>query len=501
MVDSTTTQYSLPPQYIQDLLAGGGEGSGVPGLFPLINQSLANQFANLNKPGATPYTYEGERIAPFSGREQQAFNLADQAIGSYLPFMNQQRNLYEQGTNLGLEGLSSSADRLLGLENLQNRGLNQAQNYMTQGTDQILGGANVASDLARQGSARSLAGLGNATSTARGAYGLLGSQLGGADLTARGTLQDAARTSLGSAGMFDPSSASSFMNPFEDQVVQQALQDVRESGALAGQQADANAIGAGAFGGSRSRLIGSELAEAQRRAELETAANLRSSGYSNALTNASTAFENQQRRQAGSASQLGNIAGGLGSLAGQEATAGQNLANQFASYGQAAGTNLNNLGVTEASLGQMRGGALSGLGSNISALTGQRVGLGQNIASGIGNLGVQGGSLLNQYGSQLGNLGNNLGNLQRQDINLLAQTGGTNRRMNQAQNDLAYQNFTGQYNLPQQLLGQYSGIAQGIAPLAGGTAYNTTATPGISYMTSALGGLTGALGETYRQGG
>tara|TARA_R110000796_G_scaffold69371_3_gene158288 strand:- start:5664 stop:7169 length:1506 start_codon:yes stop_codon:yes gene_type:complete len=501
MAETTSTSYQLPPQYIQDLLAGGAEGSGVPGLFPLINQSMVNQFENLNKPGGTPYTYEGQRIAPFSQREQEAFRLSDNAIGSYLPYLRQQEDLYGRGTALGLEGLKSSGERLLGLEGLQNRGFNQAQNFMTQGTDQILGGANTASNLARAGSAQSLAGLGNATSTARGAYGLLGSQLGGGDLTARGTLQDAARTSLGSAGMFDPSSASSYMNPFEDQVVQQALEDVRNSGALAGQQASANAIGSGAFGGSRSRLLSSELAEAQRRAEIETAANLRSSGYSNALTNASNSFENQQRRQAGSASQLGNIAGGLGSLAGQQATAGQNLANQYAGYGQSAGANLANLGATEGTLGQIRGGALSGLGSNISALTGQRVGLGQNIASGLGTLGMQGGTLLNQYGSQLGNIGNNLGNLQRQDINLLSAAGGTNRNMQQGINDLNYQNFTGQYNLPQQLLGQYSGIAQGIAPLAGGTAYNTTATPGVSYMTSALGGLTNALGETYRQGG
>ena len=42
---STTTQYSLPPEYIQQFLAGGG--AGVPGLFPLLNASMYNQFATI----------------------------------------------------------------------------------------------------------------------------------------------------------------------------------------------------------------------------------------------------------------------------------------------------------------------------------------------------------------------------------------------------------------------------------------------------------------------
>ena len=68
------------------------------------------------------------------------------------------------------------------------------------------------------------------------------------------------------------------------------------------------------------------------------------------------------------------------------------------------------------------------------------------------------GGLQQATGNQLGAIGNNLGNLQRRDISLLGSVGGAQRNMNQAINDLAYQNFVGQYNLPQNLLGQYSGI-------------------------------------------
>ena len=121
MADNTTsTSYTLPPQYIQDFLAGNDQG--VAGLFPLLNQSMANQFQTMGDPGATPYTYGGERIAGFSPREQEAFNLSDQAIGSYIPYLNRQQDLYESGLQSGISGLQEAGSRLRGLENLQNQG-------------------------------------------------------------------------------------------------------------------------------------------------------------------------------------------------------------------------------------------------------------------------------------------------------------------------------------------------------------------------------------------
>lgn len=492
-----TVAQQLPPQYIQDFLAGTGGGSGVPGLFPLLNQSMVNQFSTMGQPGATPFTYQGERIAGFDPRETAGFQLADQAIGSYMPYLNRQQELYQSGLDRGISGLDQAqelqtmgTDRTLagideagqryrGLEGLQDRGFSQAEQSFGAGTDM------------------SLAGLGNATSAARGAYGLLGSQLGGSDLTARGTLQDAARTSLGATRGFDPSSTSAYMNPFEDQVVQQTLRDIREQGSVADQGRRAREIASGAFGGSRSRLQGGELAEAQREAEIDAVSGIRAGGFQQAQQQAAQNFENQQRRQAASAGQLGNIAGGLGSLAGQQATAGQNYANQLANFGQAGGNALANLGGIQA------------------GLTNQRVNLGQNLASGIaglgqmggsalgnlgtntGILGLQGAGLMQGTGTQFGAMGNNLGQLQRGDISLLGSVGGANRAMNQAANDLAYQNFVGQYNLPANLLGQYSGIAQGIGPLAGGSATQTVGTPGIDYNSSAIGGFTNALGQTF----
>ena len=490
-----TTSYTLPPQFLQDFLAGGGQGSGVVGLFPLLNQALQNQFANIGTPGATPFTYQGERIAGFSPRELEAFRLSDQAIGSYIPFLNRQTQLTEQGLQRGIGGLDDATRRIRGLSGLQDRGLTEAERLLRSGTGQVLSGTERGLDLSRLGAGRTLAGLGDATSTARGAYGLLGSQLGTSGLTARDALGGAARTALGSTGLFDPRSASAFTNPFEDQVVRQTLRDIREQGSVQDQRRRAQAIASGAFGGARSRLTGQELAEAQREAELDAISRIRFGGFSDALGRAQTAFEQQQRRQSAAADQLGNVAGGLGSLAGAQATAGQNLARQLANYGQAGGLALQNLGRTETGIGQLRGSALGGLGTNIAGLTGQRVGLGQNIAGNLANLGLRGAGLLQGTGSTLGNIGTGLGSLQRRDIGLLGSVGGAQRGMNQAINDLAYQNFVGQYGLPQQLLGQYSGIAQGIAPLAGSIGTTTTQVPGIDYFSSALGGFFNALGN------
>ena len=460
MAESLTTQYTLPPRFLQDFLIGGGPQSGVPGLFPLLNQNLASQFATLGVPGATPFTYQGQRIAPFSQQEQRAFNLTDQAIGSYLPYLRDYEALSRQGLDAGLAGISEA-------EQLQRRGASE-----------ILGGADLASQNIGRGVDMSLAGLGGATSAARGAYGLLSNQLGNTGMTARNALADARNVALGATRQFDPSGISAFMNPYEDLVVQQALDDVRRAGSSADQQRRAQAIDAGAFGGGRSRLLAAELGEAQRKAELETAAGLRASGFNTALDAARTAFENQQRRQAGAASQLGNIAGGIGSLAGQQATAGQNLANMLASYGLSGGAELQNLGATQSALGQLRGGAFGTLGSNLSSLGRNR------------------GAMLTSLGTTLGNIGNRLGQLQRQDISLLGNIGSTQRGMQQGLNDLAYQNFVGQYNLPQTLLGQYGQFAQGIGPLLGQTQFASSSTPDIAYTSSALGGFSDALGRT-----
>ena len=66
---------------------------------------------------------------------------------------------------------------------------------------------------------------------------------------------------LASAGTFDPTmQTDAFMNPYENQVVQQTMQDIASQGAQQQAQARANAVSSGAFAGARSGIMESELA-------------------------------------------------------------------------------------------------------------------------------------------------------------------------------------------------------------------------------------------------
>jgi len=95
---------------------------------------------------------------------------------------------------------------------------------------------------------------------------------------------------------FDPNSVSSYMNPYEDQAVQSALSDIRREGTIAGNQQDAGAVAAGAFGGSRQALQSSELGRNVLNQQARTAVGMRQAGYQNAMQQAQGAFADQQRR-------------------------------------------------------------------------------------------------------------------------------------------------------------------------------------------------------------
>jgi hypothetical protein len=86
----------------------------------------------------------------------------------------------------------------------------------------------------------------------------------------------------GSAGQFDPSQISPYMNSYEDSAVQQALQDVARQGQIQGQTLAANAVGAGAFGGARQGIAASELGRNVLQQQAQTAAAMRNQGYQQA---------------------------------------------------------------------------------------------------------------------------------------------------------------------------------------------------------------------------
>jgi hypothetical protein len=86
------------------------------------------------------------------------------------------------------------------------------------------------------------------------------------------------------------------MDPYEDAVVQQAMADIQRQGDIARTQADAQAVGAGAFGGARQGIQRAEMGRNLLDAQARTAAGLRSAGYQSAMAQAQQAFADQQRR-------------------------------------------------------------------------------------------------------------------------------------------------------------------------------------------------------------
>ena len=172
-------------------------------------------------------------------------------------------------------------------------------------------------------------------------------------------------------GSFDPSSVDDFMDPYKQQVIDSAMKKITREGAQQRQADAARAIGAGAFGGSRSGIQAAETQRAIEETKQGTVANLLSKGYDKAMANAmatdeaerkralqasgltgklgasgasleSSAFEDAAKRGLGAAEnekkrdlEAGRLTGGLGQtygqLGGAQADVGQ-------AYGKLAGT-------------------------------------------------------------------------------------------------------------------------------------------------------------------
>ena len=130
-----------------------------------------------------------------------------------------------------------------------------------------------------------------------------------------GLFTQAAQQATGTTGAYDPTSATAFMDPYQEAVTQDALAEMQRQAAMQTNQLSAQAVGAGAFGGSRQGIaqaeLGRNLADIQSRRVFEDL----SRNFNQAQNASQTAFENQQRRQQG----VSQLLGGLGASQAQEA--------------------------------------------------------------------------------------------------------------------------------------------------------------------------------------
>ena len=122
------------------------------------------------------------------------------------------------------------------------------------------------------------------------------------------------------AGYFTPAGIQQFYNPYEQDVVQQTMQDLQEQNQQQSMANRGRAISSGAFGGSRGRLMEQERERSFGRGMMEGIGGIRSQGYGQALQGAQAAGQG-----------LGTMGRAFGQLG---MTGQQGLMNQIGAFNQ-----------------------------------------------------------------------------------------------------------------------------------------------------------------------
>ena len=389
--------------------------TGQPYTPDQVNELVASQLstdenpltaADVNEqkvPSGGMYGLPDFKIADLSQSQKDAYTLASQGVGSYKPYL-------AGGLDAVQKGQAGAYDAMLGVGGA---------------TDQ----AGMTTGQAQQGIQQA------------GQFGMQAAQEGLAGLQ-------------GVAGEFDPSGIGAFYNPYEQDVVQATLDDLRQDfqteKARRQAQSDAEAVSRGAFSSVSSQMRrDAQNIQPLEEDYLKTAAKeigaLRAAGFTNAANQAATAFEQAKQRQLGGAqatSAIGQHGAGTGLQAGQ---ATGNLA-----------LGLGNLGLSGAS-------TQAGIGQQLAGMGIQQAGLGEMEKS-----------------------------LQQQDIGALTGTGGMLQAQKQAELDAQKATDTQQYQQPYQQIGFLSDVYSGV-PTSQATTTMSTGTPASAFQQAAGMGIA-ALG-------
>lgn len=538
----------------------------------------------------SPFSMPAIEAAGLSLGEQQAMDLARQGIGAYEPFIQGGSQAITQGMDLAQRGALSAGAVQTGpmfqkAQDVLGYGVNtlapmaQYETLAGAGLQDIgegIGRTIRAGDLAggfMQADLRPATGSIQAaqlaatsatpsdfTTSARilgggmqGAAGATGTAINAAQQAAQqygaasGVLGAGIGSLLGAAQSYDPRAAQAFMNPYQQEVTQQALKEMRRQADIARQGQAAQAVGAGAFGGTRE---GVQRAEFERNVQDQMQQRIMqdyAQNFAQAQQASMQGFESQQQRQLGQAQGLQQAAGQSGQLTGQQAQlALQVAAQQFqqagydantamqlaqlqqtqqgqalqqsaalqgigslqgqqamqqAQLGQSGAGLIGQLGAqqaqlgllpgqiaqTQAGIGAQRAGLYGQLGQGIGALTAQQAGVDLSKAQTLGGLGAQMGAL----GTQMGAMGEATQQLGAADVGMLGQVGLLERQNEQAQLDAIRGTQMQEIMDPYQRLGFMSDIYRG-APSTQMTMTSQTA-PSASPLQTAAGLGIGAL--------
>ncbi len=124
-----------------------------------------------------------------------------------------------------------------------------------------------------------------------------------------------------------------FYDPFVEDVIDTTLAEIRREGDIANIGARAEAVGAGAFGGSRQAIAEQELQRNIEDRAARTAAQLRSAAYTGAQNQAQSAFENQMKRGQGAGQLFQSLGTGIGALGEAQQALGQKDVNALFNIG------------------------------------------------------------------------------------------------------------------------------------------------------------------------
>jgi len=368
-------------------------------------KSLADA-ANLNALNGQ-YLTPDYQVAGMSPDQLAALDLGRQGIGAYQPYMN----AATQGVNTGARTLGEAANVLRGAD---------TRNQFT------------AAQAAMNNAAVPIQNMGTAAQNV-GNY----AQANLAPST--GALGQGITSLAGAAGMYNPTGVQNFMNPYQQQVIDESIRQINRQGDIAQQGLQAQAVKSGAFGGSRDAIQRAELQRALAEQKNAAIVGGLSSGYQNAAQQAQQAFEQQQSRQLAQAQGYQ----GIGSVYGQQAL-------QQAQLGQGAAGLQANIYGQQSQLGQS-------LGQGIGSLAGQQFNIGAQLASGLGALGSQQANI----GMQNAALGQNAQAMGQQDTNFLYNLGTAQQKQLQSELDATRQNTLNQNMQPYQQLAFVSDIYKG----------------------------------------
>lgn len=422
----------MDPDQIEALRQGR---LGIGAYAPYLQQGYGSLNTGTSTLGEAADVLRGADTRGQFAAAQQAYNLASQPAAA----LGDLSNVAGAGMGyLGAAGQDIDAAQQMaqryaqadlgGAQNMMMRSVGdvygagpqfgQAQQYLGQGAQM---GANAAQ---QQGFQQGIGSM--AAGAMQGAMAV--QQPGFAQ--AQGTLGQGIGSLQGAAQGYDPRSAQAFMNPYQQQVIDESLRQINRQGAIERQGLQAQAVRAGAFGGSREGVQRAEMERNLNQTRNQAIVSALQQGYGQAQQQAQTAFEQQQQRQMAQGQNLQNAAGLYGQLAGQQGSLGLQAAGLTQNVGQAqlgAAGQQGQLGLSAASLYGQTGAQLGSLeaqraqqafnaaqyggtiGSQLAGQNLQQAQLGQGAAGMYGQLAGQQAGLAGQYAGIAGQQANILG--------------------------------------------------------------------------------------------